>query len=79
MPHTPLATSHASPLGQSLALVQPHVPLERQAVPEGLVAHDAQAAPVAPHAAFAVPGAHVPALQQPPLQGWLDEQTVVQA
>ena len=63
--HIPLAASHAWSGGQSAALAQPHVPVDRHASPDGLPAHDTHA-PLAPHAACAVPGAHAPALQHPP-------------
>ena len=75
--HTPLLVSHASSAGQSVAMAQPHVPLERHAVPELPPAHEVQVPPAAPHAVCAVPGAHVPALQQPPLHVWVDVHAVV--
>jgi hypothetical protein len=79
VPQTPLVVSHASSAGQSDVLVQPHVPLERHAVPDILPSQDAHIAPVTPQAISVSPGAHVPALQHPPLQGRVDEHELVQA
>jgi hypothetical protein len=75
----PLAVSQASPVGQSVSAVHPHLPLGRHAVPMELPTQDVHAKPVDPHSAWAVPGAQRPALQQPPLQGWLEEHVVVHA
>jgi hypothetical protein len=75
--HVPLLVSHASSVGQSVATAQPHVPLERHAVPELLPEHEVHMLPAAPHAVGAPPGAHVPALQQPPLHVWVDVHAVV--
>lgn len=63
--------------GQSVVTLQPHVPAT-QAWPVGAVAQSVHAAPSAPQLLFAVPAMHVPAEQQPPLQGWFAEQVVVQ-
>jgi hypothetical protein len=79
LPQTPLVLSHASSVGQSVGPAHPHVPLDRHATPDGLPAHDEHAVPEAPHAVIAMPGTHMPASQQPPLHGWLDEQVVVQS
>jgi hypothetical protein len=74
----PVALRHTSPgYGQSLADAQPHVP-PMQAFPSWLPTHPVQAPPEDPHAGCVLPGAQTPALQQPPLQGWLAEQLVVQ-
>jgi hypothetical protein len=57
---------HASPAGQSVATLQPHVPLDSHAEPLALptqLVHE----PLTPQAPGALPGAHVPPLQQPPL------------
>jgi hypothetical protein len=75
--HTPLVVSQASSVGQSVAEAQPHVPLDRHAVPELLPAHEVHVPPAAPHAVCPVPVAQVPALQQPPLHVWVDVHAVV--
>jgi hypothetical protein len=69
----------ASFAGQSVVTLQPQVPPETHAVPEEPPAHELQVAPVAPHAVCEVPATHVPASQQPPLQGWVAEHAVVHA
>ena len=72
---------HAAPFGeaaQSGARLQPHVPPARQAIPSGSLAQLLQANPSPPHAAGMRPGAHVPPLQQPPLQRVKGSQLVVQ-
>src|SRR5579871_1884927 len=59
--------------GHCEAVVQEHLP-EVQVPDPQLV----QAPPPVPHAALVVPGAQVPPLQQPPLQGELVEHVVEQ-
>jgi hypothetical protein len=81
--HWPLATSQALPIGQSLALLQPQVPLplpaSTHAVPASLVAQVPHIAWTAPQA-MAVSGfAQVLPLQQVPLQSDEPEQVVVHA
>jgi hypothetical protein len=67
--HVLLAVSQDSPVGQSAAVTQPQLPLAKHDVPDGPATHESHATPVAPHSACVAPVAHVPALQQPPLQG----------
>lgn len=74
-----VVVSHASSVGQSVATVQPHLPLDRHESPELPPTHETQAAPVSPHAACVLPVAHVVPLQHPPLHGWVAEQVVVHA
>jgi hypothetical protein len=78
-----VVTSQAAPAvvpvaaGQSVVTLQPHAPAT-QAWPVAALAQSEQAVPSVPHLSFAVPATHVPAEQQPPLQGWFAEQIVVQ-
>jgi hypothetical protein len=65
----PLTVLQAWLVGQSVVAEHPHVPLLRHRVPEVPPTHETHAAPVAPHSVGAVPGAHFPALQHPPLHG----------
>jgi len=60
--------THAWPSGQSLAVLQPHVPLGRHVLP----VHAVQLPPVVPHAAEDVPGWQLAPSQHPPRQGELD-------
>jgi hypothetical protein len=62
-----LPDTQAVSTGQSLAVAQPQAPLTHwwPALPAVQSRHD----PLVPHAVWTVPGAQVPALQQPPLQG----------
>jgi hypothetical protein len=68
-PPVPQASSSA----QSVATVQPQLPLGRHAVPVEEPAHELHVPPGAPHADCEVPTSHVPALQQPPLHGCVAE------
>lgn len=70
--------SHASSPGQSVALSQPHVPSDRHALPVELPEQEAHRPPLAPQAMGDLPDVQLPALQQPPLHGWLGEQVLVQ-
>lgn len=54
--HWPSERSHAKPAAQSLALVQPHLPLVRQAVPVALPTQLLHCVPTAPHTVCDVPG-----------------------
>jgi hypothetical protein len=54
--HLPCAVSHAWLAGQSLALVQPHAPELRQAVPFTLPTQLWHSEPGAPHTPCEVPG-----------------------
>jgi len=70
----------AWPVGQSVATLQPQTPLARQAVPVVLPAQSTQAPPLLPHAVSLAPAPQVPlvaAEQQPPLQAWVELQSVV--
>src|SRR5205823_7073364 len=58
---------HELPPGQSPATEQPHAPAT-QVCPLALLVQSAQL-PLVPHALGAVPPAHIPAEQQPPLHG----------
>jgi hypothetical protein len=73
--HLCVDPSHACPLGQSLAELQPHVPAT-QAFSEPIV-QSVQAPPVLPHTPAALPMTQVPPLQQPPLHSCVDEHEVV--
>jgi hypothetical protein len=64
--HTWLVKSHACPVGQSVAMLQPHTPA-MHAVPAALPTQLVHAIPLTPHAVPPVPAAQVPPLQQPPL------------
>jgi hypothetical protein len=68
--------SHARPLAQSAALLQPHAPL-KQRWPAVALVQLRHTLPV-PHAAPVVPAAHVTPLQQPPLHHTPPPQVVVQ-
>jgi hypothetical protein len=59
--HACVARSHALPLEQSLATLQPQVPLGRHAVPEALAAHETHIGPQSPtpHVMPHAPAAHV--------------------
>jgi hypothetical protein len=60
--------SHAWPTAQSVALLQPHAPDDKQAVPFALPTQVAQVEPTAPHTVCDVPGMQVPLVadeQQP--------------
>jgi len=70
--------SHASSLGQSAALSQPHVPSDRHALPAELPEQEAHSPPLAPQPMGDVPGEQEPALQHPPLHGCVDEHVLVQ-
>jgi hypothetical protein len=77
--HVLVAPSHAMPVGQSALVEHPHTP-ERHACPVASVVQLAHT-PDAPHAAAAVPTAHVPPVadvQHPPLHGRVAEHTVEQ-
>ena len=63
-----LLASHACPVGQSLAVMQPHRPVGRHALPSPPVLQSTHAWPIKPHAPAAVPGAQRAPLQHPPLQ-----------
>jgi hypothetical protein len=68
--------SHAIPAGQSVACVQPHAPVVRQAGPLELVAQLTQIEPAAPHAVGSVPTSHTPLVadeQQPDRHGTDEE------
>ena len=69
----------ASFAAQSVATVQPQLPLGKHAVPIEEPAHELHIPPEAPHADCEVPTSHVPALQQPPLQSCVDEHALVHA
>ena len=68
--HLPCAVSQAWPAGQSLALVQPHEPFARQALPLALPAQLWQTLPAAPHRACAVPGWQVPLVDDEQQPDW---------
>jgi hypothetical protein len=68
--HLPCAVSQACPVGQSLALVQPHAPDGRQALPLALPAQLAQTLPPAPHAPCTVPGWQVPLVDDEQQPDW---------
>jgi hypothetical protein len=74
LPHLPLAPQ-AVPAGQSAALAQPHAPpTHRLPFAEPLqFTHR----PERPHAVAALPAAHTPLPQQPPLHGWVPPLQVV--
>jgi hypothetical protein len=61
-----------------VATLQPHTPATH-AVPLALPAQLMQAAPLVPQVVPPLPLTQVPALQQPPLHGWLASQVVVHA
>lgn len=66
--HWCVVVLHASPAAQSPALLQPHAPDGRQALPLALPAQLLQTLPTAPHAACVVPGWQLPLVldeQQP--------------
>jgi hypothetical protein len=65
--HACVLPSHAWSLGQSVAALHPHAPVARHAEPDEFEAQLTHMPPVAPHAVCAVPAAHVPLSQQPPL------------
>jgi hypothetical protein len=79
VPHWCVVVLHAVPEGQSFDVVQPQLAPPRQAVPVGLPVQSEQVAPVAPHAAGAVPPTQLPDEQQPPLQVRPPAQLVPQA
>jgi hypothetical protein len=77
--HWLVLVSHAKPAGQSLALTQPHSPLV-QASPTVFPVQSSQT-PLVPQAVSAVPTLQDPlvaAEQQPPLQVWVESQSVTQ-
>jgi hypothetical protein len=68
----------AAPVAHSLVSLQPQlppVPVPRHTVPSGLPRHESQVPPSSPQAAWAVPAAQVPPLQQP----WLHSCDALQA
>jgi hypothetical protein len=65
--HWCVLTSQAVFAGQSASELQPHAPLVH-AWPDAFVLQSVHARPVAPHAPGALPIAHDPFEQQPPLQ-----------
>jgi hypothetical protein len=69
---------HASATGQSVALLQPHVPLTHTP-PASAVTQLEHMPPARPQVVAASPGSHVVPLQQTPLQVWVDEHVVVHA
>jgi hypothetical protein len=73
--HACRVASQAKPPGQSACVLQPHAPAMHTA--PALPPHATHAPPDEPQIALAVPGAQLPALQQPPLHGWVTEQLVV--
>lgn len=76
--HEFVVTSHACPVGQSVATLHPQVPeLAMQAAPASRATQLAHIAPGAPHAVAVSGDAHVVPLQQVPLHGWADVQSVV--
>jgi hypothetical protein len=75
--HVPLVVSHAFCVLQSVSISQPQVPPGRHAEPF-LPVHTVHAVPPVPQAAPASPGWQVPPPQQPPLQGDVPLQLVVQ-
>jgi hypothetical protein len=65
-----VATSHASPLGQSLATLQPHAPVAAMhCAPASPATQLLHIAPAAPHAVSVSGDAQVVPLQHVPLQG----------
>ena len=78
----PVDVSHAWLAAQSLALVQPHAPDGRQALPLALPTQLAHTLPVAPHTICDVPGMQVPLVadeQQPDRHAIPVEQVLTQS
>lgn len=72
--------SHASPCGQSLATLQPQLPVDAMhAAPASPAAQLLHIVPAAPHAVLVSGEVQVVPLQQVPLHGWLDEHCAVHA
>ena len=70
--HALVIESHACPTGQSVELLQPHLPEERQALPAAALVQSRHCWPAPPHERPEVPGSQVPpdaAVQHPEAQG----------